>query len=188
MDSPHAGQCTETPHRNTGHGWKNGGEGCGGESSRRNSHGMVKRMLLNPHLSLFQWGWREDVTPCVIKPPISSHHTSGCSHSPRQHRCGAVDPSWTTAAAAGWAPWCCQPLCQTLGCVLSFPGLWKDAGGVCRRVLHLLSSFQPSPSFGLTQLSNFPNVFHFLAQCEMPRSSTHSCEGTVFLFHSPNPS
>lgn len=29
MDGPHAWQCTETPHRNTGHGWKNGGEGRG---------------------------------------------------------------------------------------------------------------------------------------------------------------
>lgn len=139
---------TETPGK-----WKNGGGGVAwGESSRRNSHGMVKSMVLNPHFSLFQWGWREDVTPCVIKPPISSHHTFGCSCSSWQHQCGAVLPSWATAAGAGWARWCCQLLCHTLGSVLSFPHLWKDTGGVCRRVLHLLNSSQPSPSFGLTQV------------------------------------
>lgn len=161
VDCPHAGQCTETPHRNTGHGWKNGVGGAWGESSRRNSHGIVKRMVLNPHLSL--WRWREDVTSCVIKPPIRSHHTFGCSCSSWQHQCGAGDPSWTMAAGAGWARWCCQSLCQTLGCVLHFPGLFKDAGGVCRRVVHLLSSFKLSPSFGLTHLSNFLNIFNFLS-------------------------
>lgn len=152
VDSPHGGQCTEIPHRNTGKMEKWGGGVAWGESSRRNSHGMVKSMVLNPHFSLFQWGWREDVTPCVIKPPISSHHTFGCSCSSWQHRCGAVLPSWATAAGAGWARWCCQLLCHTLGSVLSFPHLWKDTGGVCRRVLHLLNSSQPSPSFGLTQV------------------------------------
>lgn len=73
----------------------------------------------------------------VIKPPISSHSTFGCSHfAPAAlglqiHHGGQAQSGGAAVVSAGWVCQRCQTLCRTPDRALSLQGLWREAGGVC---------------------------------------------------------